>query len=61
MYNADRKWIKKLPIVVERKPRKIIAINETIAKANTMFIQLRVLMRVYTTRNCLIISYAKII
>jgi len=41
--SAVHKWIKKfeerLPISTERKPRKVTAIDKTVVKANTTFIQ----------------------
>ena len=61
--SAVRKWIKKfkerLPIVTERKPRKVIAIDETIVKANdnhyvyAAIERNEILMRVYPSRNYL--------
>ena len=66
-YNAVRRWIKKLeerlPIATEKKRRNLIAIDETVVKANRKryFVYAAVdverseliLMRVYTTRNYL--------
>ncbi|WP_457549698.1 DDE-type integrase/transposase/recombinase [Archaeoglobus sp.] len=65
--SAVHKWIKKfeeeLPIVMERKPRKVIAIDETIVKANGQNYYVYaaidvernelILMRVYPSRNYL--------
>ena len=65
--SAVHKWIKKfeekLPIVVEKKPRKLIAIDETVVKANGekyyVYAAIDVerneliLMRVYPSRNYL--------
>jgi len=65
--SAVHKWIKKfeerLPIVMERKPRKLIAIDETIVKANgdNYYVYAAIdverneliLMRVYPSRNYL--------
>ena len=60
-HNAVHKWIKKfeekLPIVVEKKPRKVVAIDETVVKANKKRYYIErnelILMSVYTTRNYL--------
>ena len=67
-YNAVRRWIKKieekLPIATEKKPRNLIAIDETIVKANKKRYYVYsavdvernelILMKVYTTRNWLV-------
>ena len=67
-YNAVRRWIKKieerLPIATEKKQRNLIAIDETVVKANkkSYFVYSAVdierneliLMKVYTTRNYLV-------
>ncbi len=67
-HNAVHKWIKKieerLPISTEKKKRNLIAIDETVVKANKkryyVFSAVDVkrnepiLMRVYTTRNWLV-------
>ena len=66
-YNAVRRWIKKieekLPIATEKKPRNLIAIDETVVKANKKKYYVYaaidvernelILMRVYTTKNLL--------
>ena len=66
-HNAVHKWIKKfkerLPIITEKKRRKLIAIDETVVKANGekyyVYAAIDVerneliLMRVYTARNYL--------
>ena len=65
--SAVHKWIKKfkekLPIIVEKKPRKLIAIDETVVKANGKKYYVYaaidvernelILMRVYPSRNYL--------
>jgi len=67
-YNAVRRWIKKieegLPISTEKKKRNLIAIDETIVKANKKRYYVYsavdvernelILMKVYTTRNWLV-------
>ena len=67
-YNAVRRWIKKieekLPIATEKKPRNLIAIDETIVKANKKRYYVYsavdvernelILMKVYMTRNWLV-------
>ncbi len=66
-HNAVHKWIKKfeerLPIVTEKKPRKVVAIDETVVKANGQNYYVYaaidvernelILMRVYPSRNYL--------
>jgi len=65
-YNAVRRWIKKieerLPIATEEKHRNLIALDETVVKANKKRYYVYsavdvernelILMKVYTTRNC---------
>ena len=63
--SAVHKWIKKfeekLPITAEKKPRKLIAIDETVVKANgekyyvyaAIDVERNELMRVYPSRNYL--------
>jgi putative transposase len=65
--SAVHKWIKKfeekLPIVVEKKPRKVVAIDETVVRANGenyyVYVAIDVdrneliLMKVYPSRNYL--------
>ncbi len=67
-YNAVRRWIKKieerLPIATEKKNRNLIAIDETVVKANKKRYYVYsavdvernelILMKVYTTRNWLV-------
>ncbi len=67
-YNAVRRWIKKieekLPIATEKKQRNIVAIDETVVKANKKHYYVfsavdverndLILMKVYTTRNWLV-------
>jgi len=67
-YNAVRRWIKKieerLPIATEKKQRNLIALDETVVKANKKHYYVYsavdvkrnelILMKVYTTRNWLV-------
>ena len=67
-YNAVRRWIKKieekLPIATEKKQRNLIAIDETVVKANKKRYYVYsavdvernelILMKVYMTRNWLV-------
>lgn len=63
MWNWIKKFEEKLPITAERKPRNLVAIDETVVKANRKYCYVYsavdiernelILMRVYTTRNYL--------
>jgi len=67
-YNAVRRWIKRieerLPIATEKKKRNLVAIDETVVKANKKCYYVYsavdvernelILMKVYTTRNWLV-------
>ena len=63
VWNWIKKFEEKLPITTEKKPRNLIAIDETVVKANRKHYYVYsavdvernelILMRVYTTRNYL--------